>query len=199
MRYFDNKNCNQTLRYFDNKNCNQTLRYFDKMFFSYLNPTSSLKVFIADLEQIGLLRSLDSTSSLVVTWVVSLLEDAKKHTTKLSWGEQRFCRFFDKFVVVWLVATKFRIVKLEKEICRYFYSRKQAEGENLRPTLDALRKHFKRAHYIAMIYARNFRNIHNLPSTEEYGWKYDSINEFYEPDMMRNLPAPIAVINFVTF
>ena len=77
------------------------------------------------------------------------------------------------------------------------YSRKQAEGENLPPILGALIEHIKHAHYMAMTYRRNLQNLQNLPSPEDYGWKFDSIRGIYEPVMTRISPAPAAVIKLV--
>ena len=70
-------------------------------------------------------------------------------------------------------------IKNVKDLRWHLYSRKQAEGENLPPTMGALTEHIKRAHYMAMIYKRNLQSMQNLPSPEGYGWKFDDDHGVY--------------------
>jgi hypothetical protein len=84
-----------------------------------------------------------------------------------------------------------------KDLRWQLYSRKQAEGENLPPTMGALMEHIKRAHYLAMVYRRNLVSIQDLPSPDHYGWKFNVDRGVYEPVMTLIPPAPSALINLV--
>ena len=99
----------------------------------------------------------------------------------------------ERFVCVLYDSTKTSL----KDLRWHLYSRKQAEGENLPPTMGALTEHIKRAHYMALIFKRNLQSIQDLPSPDLYGWRYDEDRGVYEPIMTLILPAPSAIINLV--
>ena len=84
-----------------------------------------------------------------------------------------------------------------KELRWQLYSRKQAEGENLPPTVGALQEHVKRAHYLAMVYNRSLMSIQDLPPPDKYGWRFCEARYVYEPIMTQVPSAPSALINLV--
>ena len=99
-------------------------------------------------------------------------------------------RILEGFVAILYGAPK---VKCLNELRWHFYSRKQAQGENLPPTSAAFRQHVYRAHYTAMVWHRNTVHQQNLPAPDDYGWKKEG--DIYVLTM--NSPAPQAVINLV--
>ena len=103
-------------------------------------------------------------------------------------------KHLERFVCILYGSSKIRSIQ---ELRWLLYSHKQAEGENLPPTLGAFIEHIKRAHYMALIWNRNLCSFQRLPSPEGYGWKYDEQTRMYEPIMTQIPPAPIAVIDLV--
>ena len=103
-------------------------------------------------------------------------------------------RNLERFVCFLYDSTKIDQVK---NLRWYLYSRKQAQGENLPPTMGALLEHFKRAHYTAMVYMRNLISVQDLPLPENYGWKYNSDLGIYEPVLTQVSPAPAAIVDLV--
>ena len=100
----------------------------------------------------------------------------------------------ERFVCMLYDSTK---IKTVKDLRWHLYSRKQAEGENLPPSMGALIEHIKRAHYMAMVYKRNLVCIQDLPRPESYGWKFIDDRGIFEPIMTLLSPAPTAIIDLV--
>ena len=100
----------------------------------------------------------------------------------------------ERFVCILYESSRINNVK---DLRWNLYSRKQAEGENLPPTMGALLEHIKRAHYMAMVYVRNLISVQDLPSPESYGWKFNQDRGIYEPVMTLVSPAPAAIFDLV--
>ena len=123
------------------------------------------------------------------TDILSALECLGKEETLPS---DEVIQQLEKFVCI---LYGFRKIKTLDKLRWIFYSRKQAKGENLPPTLAALRQHIYRAHYMAMVWRRNMVGFQHMPPPESYGWIKEQ--DRYEPVLTLNCPAPKAVINLM--
>ena len=75
------------------------------------------------------------------------------------------------------------------------FRKKQAQSENLPPTLGTLRHAVLRAHYQAMVWANDVVANPIMPSPEEYGWEKEE--DRWIPVMTCLPPAPEAIIELV--
>jgi len=100
-----------------------------------------------------------------------------------------FFKWYDD--VMWEVLTEV------KDLRRFLFSNRAAEGQSLPPTTGSLQLHIRRAHYIVMIWRRATESHPSLPSPAACGWELLAEEGIYTPIQMCQSPAPEAVINLV--